>query len=331
MPISIIQEYAATLSGLTGTDFQAEVCARLQSVILGFQTIPAKPHGDAGLDGFSHNGKHGYCCYGLEYDSSKTNKDRERAIVDKFRGDLRRLFELSSNGSKLVCIESPEMATILPDGQRLEHIELVVNWFESHRVLNPIGTAVASYKTKSKCRYVHPSAVVVVVGPKDLANRYAVDEITIVRARQRAFIQRVQQVAEVLTINDPRDFETKMAALQEIRPDQLRAIQSLGEQFRANWRMALAFEQELHDTLPNMHRALEEGRRRILTQVSQLMLASNEPWTKLMQAGTIAEEILRPDFGKLYGSLVQDVSSGEIARLIGECPVGWEKARVADG
>ena len=54
--MSLVQEYFESLAALSGNDFQAEVCARLQSVILSFQTVPAKPHGDAGLDAFSHEG-----------------------------------------------------------------------------------------------------------------------------------------------------------------------------------------------------------------------------------------------------------------------------------
>ncbi|MES2219731.1 MAG: hypothetical protein V4587_02050, partial [Acidobacteriota bacterium] len=53
---SLIDEYAASLEGLTGLDFQAEVCARLQTFVIGFQTVPSKPHGDAGLDAFSERG-----------------------------------------------------------------------------------------------------------------------------------------------------------------------------------------------------------------------------------------------------------------------------------
>ena len=87
----------------------------------------------------------------------------------------------------------------------------------------------------------------------------------------------------------------------------------------------------MHDTLPDMHRALEDDRKHILKRVSELMLVSKEPWAELGRAGAIAEEILGQDFGRLYGPLVRDVSSGEIARLIGECPVGWEKPGVAHG
>ncbi len=56
--------YATTLASLTGNAFQAEVCVRQRSAVLGIQTILSKPHGDADPDGFFHVGTQGYCCYG---------------------------------------------------------------------------------------------------------------------------------------------------------------------------------------------------------------------------------------------------------------------------
>jgi hypothetical protein len=50
--MSLFEAYANSLAELIGNDFQAEVCARFQSLFLDFQTIPAKPQGDAGLDAF---------------------------------------------------------------------------------------------------------------------------------------------------------------------------------------------------------------------------------------------------------------------------------------
>ncbi len=329
--MSLVQEYSRALSALCGDDFQAEVCARLQSVILSFQTVPAKPQGDAGLDAFSHGGRRAYCCYGPEHDAFKTNRKRETAIIEKFQADLRRLFELDFDKTKLVRVKSPEMATILPSGQKIEHVQLTVNWFESHRVLNPILTAVAEYKLASECRYVNQNASVIIVGPTELANQYEVDEITIVRSRQRVFAMSVKEAAQSVTLDNPKDFDSKMAILREIRPDQLDAIQALTEELKTNWRMAIAFESKLDETLPPLHRVLEDDRGRILTRVAALMLASNQPWTQLRQAGTIAQEILAADFERQFGTLILDVSSGEIARLIGECPIGWEAPKVENG
>jgi hypothetical protein len=92
--------------------------------------------------------------------------------------------------------------------------------------------------------------------------------------------------------------------------------------------MALAFERELDETVPTLHEALEDGRRDILVRVSELMLASPEPWTQLGNAHDTAQQILERAFGRAHSELLPHVSHGEIARLIGECPVNWKKPQV---
>ena len=55
------------------------------------------------------------------------------------------------------------------------------------------------------------------------------------------------------------------------------------------------------------------------------MIASDKPWTELGRAGNIARTTLAPDFEKTFGTtLLGAISNGEVARLIGECPIGWE-------
>ena len=323
MPSTLTQEYSRALAALEGSEFQTEVSARLATVIIGFQTIPSKPHGDGGLDGLSHNGTRGYCCYGLEHNSFNDNRSRERAVINKFAGDLRRLFELENNGRDLVHKDTLELQTILAPGQQLQHVDLITNWFESHRVIGPIAAKLEEYKKISRCRYVKPDASAVVVGPADLANRYAVDEVTILRVTRRVFIRRVHEVAQAISIDDPKDFDAKVEILRRLRPDQLSAIESLAEGWRVSWQMALAFERELDATAPHLHHSLEEARRQILIGVSELMLSADQPWTELTKAEALSRSILNGDFGKLYEPLMPDVSSGEIARLIGECPIGW--------
>ena len=323
---SLIDEYAASLESLTGNDFQAEVCARLHTFIIGFQTVPSKPQGDAGLDAFSHHGEHAYCCYGLEPSAFKTDKKRIDAIVTKFRSDLRRLYELDFNKGVLEYYPSPEMATILPQGRKIKEIELMVNWFESHRVLEPILTSAEEYARVSQCRYVEPGATVIVVGPKNLANRYAVDEVTITRARQRVFLKKLHERLQTVVLTSTGQFDEKKEILKEMFPDRSDTIDALWTQLQNSWRMALAFEQELDDTIPNLHRDLETNRGRILQKVLMLMTTSSAPWEQLPQATTFASEILRKDFDTLFGNLVEDLSHGEIARLIGECPIGWKRS-----
>jgi hypothetical protein len=328
--MSLSHEYARALSQLTGDAFQEEVCVRLGNAILSFQPIPRKPQGDGGLDGISHDGEHAYCCYGPEHDTAKTPKERTNAIVDKFRSDLRRLFELNMDGTKVVQIENKEIATILPDGTTLKHIKLIVNWFESHRIIGPIGTAVKKYRKASCCKYVDAAASVVIWGPTELATAYPVDESTILRSRHSKFFEEVQTAADCVAIENPSDFDVKMASLGTIcAPHQAPAIARMKEQFLADWRMALAFEQKLDGTLPTLHRALEDNRRRIAQKVAQLMIASERPQAELARAGQIAQQVLAYDFETFGPQLLEAISSGEVARLIGECPIVWEAATSA--
>lgn len=321
--MSNVDAYATTLASLTGNAFQAEVCARLQSVVLGFQTIPSKPHGDAGLDGFSHAGTQGYCCYGPELKTYRQTRSLEKAIVDKFKSDLRRLLELEFKKTVLTCCENPEMATILPVGKKLVHVDLVVNWFESHRVVGPIHTAFLEYKQFSKLRYVEADATVAIIGPTELANRWSVDELTLVRAQQKIFYQSVQDTAKTLVIENPKTFDEKMTLLKDIRPDQLQAINSLVDQFLYKWRMSLALDIKLNETMPGLHQTLEASRSRIVIRIAALMLASSAPWAELGKAQEIAQAILNAAFGSTYGSMMEDIAAGEVARLIGECSIGW--------
>jgi len=328
--ISQADAYANTLTTLTGNAFQAEICAFLQSVVLGFQTVPSKPHGDAGLDGFSHSGTHGYCCYGPELKSYKQTRSLEKAVIDKFRSDLRRLLELEFRKTVLTCCENTEMESILPVGKKLIHIDLVLNWFESHRVVGPIHTAFLEYKGLSKLRYVEAEATLAIIGPTELANRWSVDELTLVRAQQKSFFQSVQEAAKTVVISDPKTFDEKMVLLKDIRPDQLQAIDNLVDQFLLKWRLALAFDIKLNETMPNLHQILEACRSRIVTRIAELMLASSTPWTELGKAGEISRAVLDADFGPTYGSMMEDIAAGEVARLIGECSIGWTRPGGAD-
>jgi hypothetical protein len=315
-------EYEKSLASLSGDSFQSEVSLRLGKFIDGFQTIPAHPQGDAGLDAISHYGERAYCCYGLEHDEFKTPSERVKAIIKKFKGDLLKLFELK--GKKLAQVENKELGTILPDGTTIKHIFLICNWFNSHQVLGPLLTAVQEYRKASKCRYVDVGVTVVVMGPKQLAIQYAVDEQTIARVRHRTLVKNVEKKAKDKTLAGTEKFDKKMAALKLILPGQDQAIGDVEQDLRQGWRVALTFEEELNDTLPDQHRSFEADRRRIRGDVSALMLGTNEPWKELPKTKQLAREILEKDFGNVFGMLLLDVSSGEIARLIGECNIKWE-------
>ena len=322
--------YAHIIAGLVGNEFQLEIAARIGANNLSFQTVPAYPQGDAGLDGFSHAGEQAYCCYGAEHHAYKTNKQRERAIIKKFCGDLRKLFELKTTGKRLTHQDNVELPTILPKGQKIRRIKLIANWFESHRILSPILTAVATYKAASALRFVAPDVDIIIVGPTQVADEYPVDEPTLARAQQRTFLQKVLAGRNAIKIEDPKDFDWKMQTLREMQPEHAENIDGLAESLRSDWRMSLAFERELGDALPALHEALEVARTQIVTRVRILTIGASDPAAHISGATAIATEVLDKQMGKQYGVIIGSVATGEVARLIGECTLGWKKRQVPD-
>jgi len=150
--------------------------------------------------------------------------------------------------------------------------------------------------------------------------------MTLVRAQQKNFYQSVQETAKSVVIENPKTFDEKMDLLRAMRPDQLTAISNLAEQYLTKWRMALAFDIKLNETMPGLHQALEDSRSRIVTKIAALMLASSKPEAELGKAQEIAQGILSAEFGSLYGSMLDDIAAGEVARLIGECSIGWGRS-----
>jgi hypothetical protein len=324
MEPKLVTQYATLLTSLSGTDFQEEVCTRFQAFVLGFQTVPSHPQGDAGLDAFSHDGTQAYCCYGMQLEHHGTNKKRQKALVEKFSSDLRRLFELEKSKDALLHEENREMKTILPTGKRIRHIDLLTNWFDSHRVLNPILDAAGEYRASSQCRYVEQNASVTVLGPKEIANRFPVDELTMARADQRSLLQRLVKASQVVKIAGADTFDSKMQKLRDAHPSKISSIDMMADRFRDQWRMAIAFDDHLDKTAPNLHKVLETCRAQINLKVAVEMVSSNAPWDVLKAADYIAKQLTQDAFEPQFKGLWGVVASGEVARLIGECPINWE-------
>jgi hypothetical protein len=100
---SLVDAYIKALSELEEFAFPRAIVQRLLVVLNNFQSVPTYPQGDGGLDGHSHKGTKGYCCYGLKYDTAKTPQQRSKQIVKKFSSDLQRLYELEPKGkTKLI-------------------------------------------------------------------------------------------------------------------------------------------------------------------------------------------------------------------------------------
>jgi hypothetical protein len=353
--MSLVEKYVEALETLTGTPFQDAVCTRLRSAIPSFQKIPDKG-GDGGLDGYSHNGENGYCCYGLELDAAKSEDDYVSMIVEKFQKDLRRLFELQEpsekNGEaqastassvasssqdggkakkpKFQHVPNKELASVLGKDVKIKHVRLLVNRYESKKVLGRLQTAFRRYKSESQCRFVHPDATLVLDGPQQLAEEHHIDELALSLARRQMLFERLADSASKVDLPMSSTFDSKMSLLKQIRPGHDVAIDSMAEDFKTDWRLALASEKDLSDSATNLHLALERGKRRLLSKVNKLMTESDEPWNEISTAGELAEKMLGPILESWFGDLTTDVCNGEVAALIGDCPIGWERRSVPD-
>jgi len=322
---SNLDDYEKQLGKLEGDPFEEEVCARLQSMIVDFQHIIAKPHGDGGLDGLSHRQEHAYCCYGPEQEVRKLdNQGLKDDIVKKFSGDLRKLFELEFENRKLKHSPNEELKTIMGEGRKIKHIRLIVSWFESHRVLGPLQTAFDKYKSTSQLQFVDANATLTVWGPKNLAALGAVDEHTLFRIQNPALIASVQTASAAALVKDGGgDFDAKFDDLKRRQPGAAMRVDGIAKKFREAWAAAIALENDLSKNSLILHQTLESVRESAALSAQVKSMSTTEPYTLI---DTMCKEVgaqLGQGFGDKFGPLTPRISHGVVAGLIGECPIEW--------
>jgi hypothetical protein len=318
-----LEDFKRHLSALTGKEFEGAICAHLQASIHSFKRI-SDDDGDGGVDGVSHNGEHGYCCYGPEFDSSTKSNDRVNAIVDKFKKDMCRLFEFQSMGS-LFDTPNVELAAVLPVGVRMRNIFFLTTWASDKRIYNRLLGAFLKYRASSECRFVDREANMTVMGPEDIAVAYAITEATLAHLEQGRLLERVAQIAGTLAPIASMDFDQKMEILRRIRPDRPEAVNRFAADARRGWQMSLALEQNLADISTTLHAALENARVEIGSHVAAEMIATDRPWERLNAFSSFAKTQIASALGVDYEAIAMNAGYGEIARLIGECTIGWQE------
>ncbi len=325
---SLIDTYIKALSELEESAFQRAIVQRLLVALNNFQSVPAYPQGDGALDGHSHKGTKAYCCYGLKYDAAKTPYQRSKQLVTKFSSDLRRLYELEPKG-KTTLIQKDNDALMSIFGavpapcERICHVSLIANWFESHTALGPIKQNAITYAGASQCRWITPDADVVLKGPKEFADQYGADESTMIWLKHQEMLAKIDAEARLIEVPHGPTFDSKMQAAEALLPNEKDAVRQVAQNLRTDWQWAIAFEGKLSDRLPQLHAALERGRRRLLTLV--LTHATSTPWEAINRAQEFSESVFSDDFLQPYGkSVVRDLASGEVARLVGVCPIDWK-------
>jgi hypothetical protein len=331
----LIDAYVKALSELEEAAFQRAIVQRLLVAVNHFQTVPDMPQGDGALDGHSHKGTHGYCCYGLNYDAAKTAKQRSKQLVVKFSNDLQRLFELIPRGKKNFDHKDNDalmriFGALPNDDERLSQVTLIANWFESHEPLGAIRQNAANYAHASRCRWIRPDVDVVLRGPKEFADQYGADESTMQWLKHGDLWAQIEAEAMTTDLVDGPTFDSKMQSAEDFVPQARADVREISNILRADWQRAIAFERHLSDRLPQLHASLEDGRRRLRLRV--LTQDVTDPWSALRRAQDLAEEVFSDDFLPIYGKArVRDLASGETARLVGACPINWKAGKSADG
>jgi len=324
---SNIADYEKLIGRLEGNAFQEEVCARLQTIFIDFQRIPTKPQGDGGLDGLSHGQERAYCCYGPEQEVRKLdNKGLKDNIVNKFSGDLRKLFELEFNNRKIKVAPNEELQTIIGDNRKIKHVYLVVSWFESHRVIGPLNTNFDKYKAASQPRFVHADATLTVWGPKDLAALGEVDDHALFRAENPALIACVLAASADKFVKDcGGDFDAKFKDLNQKRPQSVNRINGIAQDFREAWATALALDNDLAKNSLNLHQILESVRSDAALSARVKSMKGTDPYDLIETMRGEVSVRLEKGFGNSFGPHTTRIANGVVAGLIGECPIEWRE------
>jgi hypothetical protein len=278
------------------------------------------------VDGLSHKKTRAYCCYGVNYDAAKTGKQRATQIVTKFSNDLLRLFELERNKKKLVQAINTTLEQVVgavPDNaDRITHITLITNWFESNTILGPIHQHVKACVSESRCRWVSENVDVVIRGPKEFAAQYGVEESTMLYLKHGDLFERIERQAPFISVPEGPTFDSKMQAAETMLPDATAELREVAADLRRDWQRAIAFERDISDRVPGQRKALERARRQLRTRV--LIEQPEDPWGAIGRGQQIGEQIFAESFSEYGGGFVRDLASGEVARLVGICPINWK-------
>ena len=330
MPIvNVEHEFARMLGALEREPFEEEVCRFLRRSVHDFQHVPAKPQGDAGLDGYSHQQTVADCCYGPEEPSKLTPKALAKKIIEKFRDDLRRLFEVKPQGkNKLVHAPNNEMPTIMGKGRKFKVVRLVVSVLDTHQVLGPLNDAFDACRQASQCLYVEKTAGVTIWGPKELATTGAVDDVTIIRLQQRDVVNRLELVLASPPTNpaplSTNDFDSKFDWLDANTQPRPGGTSKMRAHFMNRWLAAIAVENDFANNALALHRALWSVRRGVVVE-AEIESKSQSNAAELIKAmrATLMERLGEAFGNTLPRETIRQLVDGELGLLIGECPVDW--------
>ncbi len=311
------------LSGLDGNAFQTAIVSLVSKNHLSFQSIPAIPHGDGGLDGLVGHDV-GYCCYGIEEVQAQNVGALTIKTIDKFKGDLLRICEFDRDSkAKPKAKENKALAAVMADGKRLEHIYLVCNVFESNRCIGKLKTFFEKIKKASKCRFVDPDCTVTIEGPKEITGRLTVTP-EFHATLDYTLLQKILLAPGAPLAVPPvlSDFEGKMAALKEVFGE--KRVQPIEQLFRDSWIAHLALVERLSGSLPQDHLKVSQIINDIRKEAPLHFIGVpvDDAIQKIREYQKLIELRLAKEV-PLEEAHARRVASQIVAALVGECGIEW--------
>jgi hypothetical protein len=317
-------ECARKLAQLEGDDFEEAITGLLANNHQDFQSIPAAPQGDGGLDGLAENFTVGYCCYGIENVDTLVPKAIAQKTLDKFKADLMRILEFDPNKLKQPTLyPNTTLAKVLPANTKLKHIYLVVNSFKSNTVIGPLNTWFAAIKPKSNCTYVEPACTITIEGPHEITNRLTVTPSYQARLESSLLSKMLSQPTAPKTgPSDLSGFEDKMNVLASVSNPA--RVQALRKSFLQQWLSQLGMLEELNNNHPQAHKRIFATIEAIREEVLLKFLGAT-PRSLAERLGVFETELA----DRLHTEIplpkqdAQRFARRVTSQLVGECDIDW--------
>ncbi|WP_147443650.1 hypothetical protein [Corallococcus sicarius] len=317
-------ECARRLALLEGDDFEVAITGLLANNHQDFQSIPAAPQGDGGLDGLAENFTVGYCCYGIENIDTLAPKAVAKKTLDKFKADLMRILEFNpKKPKKLIPHPNTTLSKVFPAKTKLKHIYLVVNSFKSNTVIGPLNTWFAAIKPNSPCTYMEPACTITIEGPHEITNRLTVTPSYQARLESSLLSKMLNQpTAPTTAPSDLSGFDDKMNVLASVS-NPVR-VQALRNNFHQQWLSQLGMLEELNNNHPQAHKRIFATIEAIREEVIVKFLSATPQnlADRLMVFETDLADRLHTEI-PLPKQDAQRFARRVTAQLVGECDIDW--------
>lgn len=326
-------DYARRLAKLIGKAFEREVVVAFQQTSLGFQRVPDRTKGDGGLDGVSHGFTVGYCCYGLDLQPGPgTIPTRVRSkIVKKFTSDLLRIGELKKVKKKLVHFPNDELPKVFgkTPGAKLGAIRLISNVFQDKALIGDLKDVFSEIVKCTSGKFVSKKCELAIWGPEDVANNTSVNEHFLLRLEHPELFDAIEAAKEAgdTPAVAQSDFDAKFNALGAVLPTGTASVEVLRKTFRKAWNRSIVLNERLAASTPDLHRRFERIRGQAATAAVLASVAPGADPVALIVGSQqkLLERLAEVNSGGIPPEDRQDLAEAETGRLIGECPLNWQK------